>query len=131
MLHLRSTEYPIVLATEMSMMHDLTPKLGRKRRAAWGAHKSIEDVVEKIRNTQLRAHFFNITVLPALTYASETWALSKQEENAVSVTECAVERVMTGVSRCTQLRDDSKFSPTSLCRRDRRLEAPRFLRNSK
>ncbi|KAK6738007.1 hypothetical protein RB195_020227 [Necator americanus] len=64
------------------MMNDLTPELGRRRRAAWGAYKSIEDVVKKTRNTRLRAHLFNITILPALIYASETWAFRKQEENA-------------------------------------------------
>ncbi|KAK6750334.1 hypothetical protein RB195_002356 [Necator americanus] len=53
------------------------PELGRRRRAAWGAYKSIEDVVKNTRNTRLRAHLFNTTVLPALTYASETWAFRK------------------------------------------------------
>ncbi|KAK6764272.1 hypothetical protein RB195_024550 [Necator americanus] len=67
---------------ELNMMNDLTPELGRRRRAAWGAYKSIEDVVKKTRNTRLRAHLFNTTVLPALTYASETWAFRKEEENA-------------------------------------------------
>ncbi|KAK6740980.1 hypothetical protein RB195_009058 [Necator americanus] len=38
--------------------------------------------VKKTRNTRLRAHIFNTTVLPALTYASETYAFRKQEENA-------------------------------------------------
>ncbi|KAK6737550.1 hypothetical protein RB195_019949 [Necator americanus] len=88
------------------------PRAGRKRRAACGAYKSIEDVVKKARNIRLRAHLFDTSVLPALTYASKTWAFRKQEENAVSVIERTVERVMLGVSRFTQVRD-SKFSPTS------------------
>ncbi|KAK6736600.1 hypothetical protein RB195_019351 [Necator americanus] len=95
----------VYLGRELNMMNDLTPELGRRRRAAWGAYKSIEDVVKKTRNTRLRAHLFNTTVLPALTYASETWAFRKQEENAVSVIERAIERVMLGVSRFTQVRD--------------------------
>ncbi|KAK6747804.1 hypothetical protein RB195_000787 [Necator americanus] len=84
----------VYLGRELNMMNDLTPKLGRRRRAAWGAYKSTENVVKKTRNTRLRAHLFNTTVLPALTYASETWAFHKQEENAVSVIERAIERVM-------------------------------------
>ncbi|KAK6763925.1 hypothetical protein RB195_024313 [Necator americanus] len=51
------------------------------------------------------AHLFNTTVLPALTYAPETWAFRKQEENAVSVVERAIERVMLGVSRFMQVRN--------------------------
>ncbi|KAK6767035.1 hypothetical protein RB195_026540 [Necator americanus] len=93
------------LSRELNMMNDLTPELGRRRRAAWRAYKSIEDVVKKTRNTRLPAHLFNTTVLPALIYASETWAIRKQEENAVSVIERAIERVMLGVSRFTQVRD--------------------------
>ncbi|KAK6726220.1 hypothetical protein RB195_004503 [Necator americanus] len=53
------------------MMNDLTPELDRRRRAPWGAYKSIEGVVKKTRNTRFRAHLFNTTVLPALTYASK------------------------------------------------------------
>ncbi|KAK6757550.1 hypothetical protein RB195_015391 [Necator americanus] len=80
-----STKYDVHaerMGRELNMMNDLTPELGRRRRAAWGAYKSIEDVVKKNRNTRFRAHFFSNTILPALTYASETWALRKQEENA-------------------------------------------------
>ncbi|KAK6729432.1 hypothetical protein RB195_006469 [Necator americanus] len=86
------------------------PELGRKRRAAWGAYKSIEDVVKKTRNTRLRAHLFNTTVLPALTYASEICALRKQEDIAVSVIKRSIERVMLGVSHFTQVRDGIRSS---------------------
>ncbi|EYC05152.1 hypothetical protein Y032_0083g1615 [Ancylostoma ceylanicum] len=46
------------------------------------------------KNTRLLAHLFNKTVLPALTYASETWALRRQDENAISVVERSIKRVM-------------------------------------
>ncbi|KAE9420571.1 hypothetical protein Angca_003906, partial [Angiostrongylus cantonensis] len=65
-------------------------------RAAWGAFKSIEDVVKRRKNTRLRAHLFDSTVLPALTYASETWSL--------------LERTMLAVSRFTQVRDGIRSS---------------------
>ncbi|KAE9416643.1 hypothetical protein Angca_006786, partial [Angiostrongylus cantonensis] len=79
-------------------------------RAAWGAFKSIEDVVKRTKNTRLRAHLFDSTVLPALTYASETWSLRKQDEGSLSVIERAVERTMLGVSRFTQVRDAIRSS---------------------
>ncbi|KAK6757391.1 hypothetical protein RB195_015300 [Necator americanus] len=100
----------VYLGRGLNMMNDLTPELGRRRRAAWGVYKSIEDVVKNTRNTWLRAHLFNTTVLPALTYASETWVFRKQEENAVSVIERAIERMMLGVSRFTQVRDEIQSS---------------------
>ncbi|EYC35304.1 hypothetical protein Y032_1082g3570 [Ancylostoma ceylanicum] len=62
----------VYLGREVSMMNDLPPELGRRKRAAWGAYESIEDVVKKTKNISLRAHLFNTTILPALTYASGT-----------------------------------------------------------
>ncbi|KAK6741880.1 hypothetical protein RB195_009632 [Necator americanus] len=84
----------VYLGLELNMMNDRTPELGRRRQAVWGAYKSIEDVMKKTRNTRLRAHLFNTTVLPALTCASETRVFRKQEENTVSAIERAIERVM-------------------------------------
>ncbi|EYC37326.1 hypothetical protein Y032_0804g2435 [Ancylostoma ceylanicum] len=86
------------------MKNDLVPELSRRNRAAWGSYKGIEDLVKKAKNTRVRAHLFNTTVLPALTYASETWALRKQDENAASVIERSIERVMLGVTRLTHVR---------------------------
>ncbi|KAE9420356.1 hypothetical protein Angca_004916, partial [Angiostrongylus cantonensis] len=79
-------------------------------RAAWGAFKSIEGVMKRTRNTQLRAHLFDSMVLPVLTYASETWSLRKLDERSLSVIECAVERTMVGVFRFTQVRDEIRSS---------------------
>ncbi|KAE9414710.1 hypothetical protein Angca_008338, partial [Angiostrongylus cantonensis] len=79
-------------------------------RAAWKAFMSIEDVVKGTKNTRLRAHLFDSTVLPALTYASETWSLRKQVERSLIVIERVVERTMPGVSRFTQVRDGIRIS---------------------
>ncbi|KAE9417082.1 hypothetical protein Angca_006430, partial [Angiostrongylus cantonensis] len=79
-------------------------------RAAWGAFKIIENVVKRTKNTRLRAHLFDSTVLPALTYASETWSLRKQDERSLSVIERAVERTMLGLSRFTQVKDGIRSS---------------------
>ncbi|KAK6763768.1 hypothetical protein RB195_024197 [Necator americanus] len=119
----------VYLGRELNMTNDLTPELGRRRRAAWGAYKSIEHVVKKTRNTRLRAHLFNTTVLPALTYASETWTFRRHEENAVSVIERAIERVMLGVSCFTQVRDEIRSS--LLRQRSKIRNAAAFAKESK
>uniref|UniRef100_A0A0K0CX40 TniB protein n=1 Tax=Angiostrongylus cantonensis TaxID=6313 RepID=A0A0K0CX40_ANGCA len=87
------------------MMSDVAPELSRRKQAAWGAFKSIEDVVKRIKNIRLRAHLFDSMVLRALTYASETLSLRKQDERSLSVIERAVERAMLGVCRFTPVRD--------------------------
>ncbi|KAE9418604.1 hypothetical protein Angca_008004, partial [Angiostrongylus cantonensis] len=79
-------------------------------RAAWEAFKSIKDVVKRTKNNPLSAHLFDSTVLLALTYASETWSLRKQDEGSLIVFERAVERTMLGVSRFTQVRDRIRSS---------------------
>ncbi|KAE9414907.1 hypothetical protein Angca_009206, partial [Angiostrongylus cantonensis] len=79
-------------------------------RAAWGAFKSIEDVVKRIRKNELRAHLCDSAVLPALTYASETWLLRKQDEKSLGVVERAIAMTMLVVCRFTQVRDGIRSS---------------------
>ncbi|KAE9418044.1 hypothetical protein Angca_003529, partial [Angiostrongylus cantonensis] len=74
-------------------------------RAARGAFKSTEEVVKRTKKTRLRAHLFDSTVFPALTYALETWSLRKQDERSLSVIERAVERMVLGASRFAQVRN--------------------------
>ncbi|XGW03348.1 hypothetical protein V3C99_014942 [Haemonchus contortus] len=83
-------------------MNDLAPELSGRKRAAWGAFTNIAGVVKKTKNIRLRAHLFDTAVLPALTYASETWTLRKQDEHAVSVIQRAVGRMMLGIFPYTQ-----------------------------
>ena len=117
------------LGRELNMMNDLAPELSRRKRAAWGAYKTIEDVVKKTKNIRLRAHLFNSTVLPALTYASETWTMRKQDEHAVSVIERAVERVMLGVNRLTQVRQGLRSS--TLRQRSKIRDAAAYAKQNK
>ncbi|KAE9414944.1 hypothetical protein Angca_002884, partial [Angiostrongylus cantonensis] len=98
-------------------------------RAAWGAFKSIEDVVKRTKNTRLRAHLFDSTVLPALTYASETWSLRRKDERSLSVIERAVERTTLGVSPFTQVRDGIRSS--DLLQRSKIKDAVLYAKQSK
>ncbi|VDO78414.1 unnamed protein product [Heligmosomoides polygyrus] len=89
----------VYLGREVNMANDLAPELSRRKKAAWGAFKSVEEVAKKTKNVRLRAHLFDSTALPALTYASETWAIRKQDEHAISVAQRGIERTMLGVTR--------------------------------
>uniref|UniRef100_A0A0K0DE12 Transposase n=1 Tax=Angiostrongylus cantonensis TaxID=6313 RepID=A0A0K0DE12_ANGCA len=146
----------VYLGREINKLNGLAPELSRRERVAWKAFNSIEDVVKRTKNTQLRvtfptqryllrnqyderlssraeqketsglgsiedvvkrtentrlrAHLFYSTVLPALTHASETWSLRKQDERSLSVIERPVERMMLGVSRFAQVRDGIRSS---------------------
>ncbi|VDP18751.1 unnamed protein product [Heligmosomoides polygyrus] len=54
------------LAHEVNMAYNLAPELSRRKRAVWGAFKSVEEVAKKTKNVRLRAHLFDSTVLPIL-----------------------------------------------------------------
>ncbi|KAE9421119.1 hypothetical protein Angca_005744, partial [Angiostrongylus cantonensis] len=79
-------------------------------RVAWRALNGTRDVVKRTKNTRLRAHLFGSTIIPALTYTSETWSLHKQDVRSLSVIERAVERTMLGVFSLTQVRDGIRSS---------------------
>uniref|UniRef100_A0A0K0DHE3 Reverse transcriptase domain-containing protein n=1 Tax=Angiostrongylus cantonensis TaxID=6313 RepID=A0A0K0DHE3_ANGCA len=49
----------VYLGREINMMNDLAPELSRRKRAAWGAFKSIEDVVKSTKNTRLPVPTFS------------------------------------------------------------------------
>uniref|UniRef100_A0A0K0CU44 Reverse transcriptase domain-containing protein n=1 Tax=Angiostrongylus cantonensis TaxID=6313 RepID=A0A0K0CU44_ANGCA len=95
----------VYLGREINMMNDLAPEL-----SGLGAFESIEGVVERTKNTRLRAHLFDSTVLPALTYSLEIWSLRKQGERSLCVIERVVERTTLGVSRFIQVRDGIRNS---------------------
>ncbi|VDP11398.1 unnamed protein product [Heligmosomoides polygyrus] len=66
----------VYMGREVNIANDLAPELGRRKQVAWEAFKSVEEVAKKTKNVRLRAHLFD-TALPALTYASESWAIRK------------------------------------------------------
>ncbi|KAE9415475.1 hypothetical protein Angca_009954, partial [Angiostrongylus cantonensis] len=72
---------------------------------------------------------FASTVLPALTYASETWSLRKQDERSLSVIERSVERTMLGVSHLAQVRDGIRSS--DLRQRSKVKDAVLYAKQSK
>ncbi|VDM62440.1 unnamed protein product [Angiostrongylus costaricensis] len=61
----------VYLGGEINVI-SLAPELSRRKRGAWKAFKSIEDVVKRTKNTLLRVHLFDSTVLHASVYASKT-----------------------------------------------------------
>lgn len=116
----------VYLGREVNMANDLGPELGRRKRAAWSAYKSVEEVAKRTKDTRLRAHLFDSTVLPALTYASESWALRKQDEHAIGVAQRSIERRMLGVTRLMQARESIRSS--ELRRQSKIRDAVRWAR---
>ncbi len=88
----------VYLGRFIKLTHGLNDELARRKRAAWGAYNNIKEVLQKLTNVELRAQLFNSTVLPALCYASETWACTAQDLKKLQVTHRAIERRMLGIT---------------------------------
>ncbi|VDO77003.1 unnamed protein product [Heligmosomoides polygyrus] len=70
----------VYLDREVNMANVLASELHSRKRAAWRAFKSVEEVVKRTKTVRFRAQLFNSTVLPALTYALETWAIRNHDQ---------------------------------------------------
>ncbi|VDO92317.1 unnamed protein product [Heligmosomoides polygyrus] len=69
-LNLTKTIY-VYLGREVNTANDLAPELSRRKRAAWGDFKTVEEGVKKTKNVRLSGQLLDSTAPPALTYTSE------------------------------------------------------------
>nr|CDJ97110.1 RNA-directed DNA polymerase (reverse transcriptase) domain containing protein [Haemonchus contortus] len=90
----------VYLGSQLNMRNDLTEKMKRRRTDAF---ESIEIIVKNTENDKLRARLFNSTVLPALTYAGETWALTKSLEKQLLSIHVSLERRLLNLSQSQQI----------------------------
>ncbi|XGW03052.1 hypothetical protein V3C99_014784 [Haemonchus contortus] len=92
----------VYLGRQLNMRNDLTGELARRRKARWAAFNSIRSVLEDTRDCKLRADFSNSTVLPALSYAGETWTLTKSLERHFMSTQASIKRRLLGLTLSRQ-----------------------------
>ena len=88
------------------MRRDLTKEISRRIRSGWKAFNSVKDVLKAKLDKATRTHLFNGTVLPAMLYASETWATTKREEQRLLTSQRAMERSMLGISLRDHIRNE-------------------------
>ncbi|KAK6761534.1 hypothetical protein RB195_022560 [Necator americanus] len=99
----------VYLGRELNMMNDLTSELG-KRNERLGEHQEYQGCSEEKQQHPAPCSPVQHHLLPALTYASETLAFRKQEENAISIIQCGIEMVMLGVTRFTLVKERIRSS---------------------
>ncbi|VDO43143.1 unnamed protein product [Haemonchus placei] len=92
----------VYLGSQLNMRNDLNGELARRRKAGWAAFYSIRSVLEDTRDCKLRADLFNSTMLPALSYAGETWALTKSLERHLMSTQASIERRLLSLTLSRQ-----------------------------
>ena len=89
----------VYLGQSINMTNDIKNEISRRRKAGWAAFNKYRDILlDRQLDTQIRSRVFDSHVLPAMTYASETWNTTKSEEERLAVTQRAMERAMCKVS---------------------------------
>ncbi len=86
---------------------DLQKEINNRIKCGWAAFKKIETVLtSKNVSKPIKAHLFNSNVLPALTYAAETWNTTARVEKKLLTTQRAMERRITNISKREHIRSD-------------------------
>ena len=99
---LREVSQYVYLGRLVTMKNDLKAEICRRRSSAWAAMASIRDAAHLISNEKIRSDLFDSTVLPALCYGCETWAVNKTTNMMLTRTQRALERSLLGTNRRQQ-----------------------------
>ncbi|CAD6196046.1 unnamed protein product [Caenorhabditis auriculariae] len=100
----------VYLGREVNMTNDLKPEIARRRRAGWAAFNSIKEVTNQLKDPKLRAHIFEASVIPAISYATEVWPDTKNTTTALRTSYRALERALVGTTRFEQWKKEQTTS---------------------
>ncbi|CAD6199453.1 unnamed protein product [Caenorhabditis auriculariae] len=100
--NLQKVDSYVYLGREVNMLNDLKTEIGRRRRAGWAAFNNIREVTSQIKDPKIRAHIFEASVIPALSYGSEAWPDTKETSSALRTAYRALERALLGTTRYQQ-----------------------------
>ena len=67
----------VYLDQNITAEHNIRREITRRNRAGWNSFNSIKAVLIATAGKSLRSQLFNSTVLPAMSYGSETWSLGQ------------------------------------------------------
>ena len=84
---------------------DMLKEINSRVKSGWAACKRIETALtsNQVPKT-IKANLFNTNILPALTYASETWSTTQNAENKIRTAQRAMERRITKISKRQHVR---------------------------
>ena len=92
----------VYLGRAISCTNTLDIEISRRIRAGWAAFHNIKEVLATLSDQQLKAQIFDSCVLPALCYATETWALTQRTLVRIRTAHRAMERRVMGLSLSRQ-----------------------------
>jgi hypothetical protein len=97
----------VYLGQNITAEHNIRREITRRNRVGWNSFNSIKTVLIATTDKSLRSQLFNSTVLPAMSYGSETWSLTKADETRLAVAERAMERRMLKISIRDKIKNET------------------------
>ncbi|CAD6195977.1 unnamed protein product [Caenorhabditis auriculariae] len=98
----------IYLGREVNMVNELQAEIGRRKRAGWAAFNSIKEVTSQLKDPKLRAHIFEASIIPAISYGTEVWPDTKKNATALRTSYRALERALIGTTRFEQWKKEQR-----------------------
>ncbi|CAD6191820.1 unnamed protein product [Caenorhabditis auriculariae] len=95
----------IYLGREVNMVNDLQAEIGRRKRAGWAAFNSIKEVTSQLKDPKLRAHIFEASIIPAISYGTEVWPDTKKKMQPPYELPTAHWNRSTDLRQLSQIRD--------------------------
>src|SRR5713101_4669130 len=95
----------IYLGQSIQMNNDIMQEIIRRKKAAWISFNNIKTTITDPEiDIKIRSNLFNSHILPSLTYGSETWNITKKEEESLRTTQRAIERRIYSISKLEHIR---------------------------
>ena len=88
----------LYLGQLMKLEKDHDSEIKRRITIGWKTFGINKDVLKSNLPMCLKRKVYNACVIPAMTYACETWKLTKRTENLLRVAQRAMERAMLGIT---------------------------------
>ena len=73
-------------------------EIQRRIMAGWAAYANHRDIFKSNLAICLKRQMYNSCVLPAMTYGTETWTLTKQAQNKLAAAQTKMERSMLNIT---------------------------------
>ena len=109
---LENTEKIIYLGQLISFQDQTEIEIKRRIAIAWKRFWKLSHILKQKLSISFKSHIFNSCIVPALSYGSQTWSLSKTLEKKLQVTQNTMERTMLNLSlrdRVSILKIKKKF----------------------
>ena len=96
---IEGTESYIYLGQKVSLIEtNIESEINRRIQAGWKAFNDNKTFLKSNIPISLKRKLYNQCILPAMTYASETWTMSKAIEKRLAAAQRSMERSMIGVT---------------------------------